>query len=90
MNTSRIDEISRRVADLIAATPIADVQKNLRALLLSWIEQMNLVTREEFDAQRDVLARTREKLQQLEARVRELEGKGKEEGKKRRMKDEGG
>ena len=83
MNSNPIDEISRRIADLIATTPIADVQKNLRALLLSWIEQMNLVTRDEFDAQQDVLARTREKLQQLEARVRELEGK------RRRTKDEG-
>lgn len=73
MNTDSIDEISRRIADLIASTPIADVQKNLRALLLAWIEQMNLVTREEFDAQRVVLARTREKLQQMEARVAELE-----------------
>lgn len=89
METNPIDEISRRIAELTANTPIADVQKNLRALLLGWIEQMNLVTREEFDAQRDVLARTREKLQELEARVKELEGKDKDEGKKRRMKDEG-
>jgi hypothetical protein len=89
METNPIDEISRRIAELTANTPIADVQKNLRALLLGWIEQMNLVTREEFDAQRDVLARTREKLQQLEARVKELEEKGKDEGKGRRKKDEG-
>jgi len=73
VNTSPIDEITRRIADLIATSPIGDVQKNLRALLLSWIEQMNLVTRDEFDAQRDVLARTREKLEKMEARVAELE-----------------
>jgi hypothetical protein len=75
VETNPIDDISRRVADLIASTPIADVQKNMRALLFGWIEQMNLVTREEFDAQRDVLARTREKLQQMETRVKELEAK---------------
>jgi BMFP domain-containing protein YqiC len=78
MDTKPIDDISRRIADLIASTPIIDVQKNLRALLLGWMERMDLVTREEFDAQREVLARTREKLQRMEARVKELEEKGRE------------
>ena len=75
MDTKPIDEISRRIADLIASTPLGDVQKNLRALLVGWMERMDLVTREEFDAQREVLARTREKLQRMEARVQALEGK---------------
>jgi ubiquinone biosynthesis accessory factor UbiK len=68
-----IDEISRRAAELIAKTPIQDVQKNLRALFSSWLERLDLVTREEFDAQREVLRRTREKLERMEARVAELE-----------------
>ena len=76
MDTKPIDDISRRIADLIASAPVIDVQKNLRALLLGWMERMDLVTREEFDVQREVLARTREKLQRMEARVKELEEKG--------------
>lgn len=68
-----IDEISRRVDELIANTPVEDVQKNLRALLSGWFARLDLVTREEFDVQQAVLQRTREKLVQMEARVAELE-----------------
>lgn len=73
MDTKGIDEISRRVQELIANTPIEDVQKNLRALMSSWFTRLDLVTREEFDAQHAVLQRTREKLSSMEARVAELE-----------------
>jgi len=68
-----LDEISRRVDDLIANTPVEDVQKNLRALMSGWFSRLDLVTREEFDVQQSVLQRTREKLSQMEARVAELE-----------------
>ncbi len=73
MNSKTIDDISRRVDELIASTPIEDVQKNLRALLSAWFARLDLVTREEFDVQQAVLRRTREKLSQMEARVAELE-----------------
>ncbi len=73
MNSKTIDDISRRVDELIASTPIEDVQKNLRALLSAWFARIDLVTREEFDVQQAVLRRTREKLSQMEARVAELE-----------------
>lgn len=73
MDTKGIDEISRRVQELIANTPIEDVQKNLRALMSSWFTRLDLVTREEFEAQHAVLQRTREKLSSMEARVAELE-----------------
>ena len=49
------------------------MEKNLRAVLQSAFSRMNLVTREEFDVQRAVLARSREKLTVLEKRVQELE-----------------
>jgi BMFP domain-containing protein YqiC len=68
-----LDKIGRRVDDLIANTPVEDVQKNLRALMSGWFARLDLVTREEFDAQQSVLQRTREKLAQMEARVAELE-----------------
>jgi len=73
VDTKVLDEIGRRVDDLIANTPVEDVQKNLRALMSGWFARLDLVTREEFDAQQSVLQRTREKLAQMEARVAELE-----------------
>jgi hypothetical protein len=52
-----------------------DAQKNIRAILESTLSNMHLVSREEFDVQVALLARTREKLQQLEAQLAQLENK---------------
>jgi hypothetical protein len=71
-----LDEMSARFNSLLAATPAGDVEKNLRAALAGLFAKLDLVTREEFDVQREVLARTREKLTVLEARVGELEARG--------------
>ena len=68
-----LDELQSRIDALIAATPAADIQKNLKALLTQQFARLELVTREEFDTQRRVLARGREKLEALEKRVAELE-----------------
>jgi BMFP domain-containing protein YqiC len=68
-----MDELSKKVSDLLAASPAKDIEKNLRALLSSAFSRLDLVTREEFDVQQEVLGRTREKLQQMEARVAEME-----------------
>ena len=67
------DEMSARLSQLAANGPLADIDKNLRALATSAFARLDLVTREEFEVQREVLARTREKLAALEARVAELE-----------------
>src|SRR4026209_18561 len=82
VDTKLLDELNRRVKELIAASPAKDIEKNLRALLSSAFSRLDLVTREEFDVQQDVLRNTREKLQQMEVRVAELEAKA-------RMKDDG-
>ena len=63
--------------DVLARSPAADLEKNLRALLASAFARLDLVTREEFDAQREVLARTRAKLTELEAKLLELEKRDK-------------
>ncbi len=68
-----LDELQRRLASLVEGTPAAEVQRNLKALLSQQFAQLELVTREEFDAQARVLARTREKLQELERRLAELQ-----------------
>jgi BMFP domain-containing protein YqiC len=68
-----LDELNKKISELLAASPAKDMEKNLRALLSSAFSKLDLVTREEFDVQKEVLSRTREKLQQLEARVASLE-----------------
>jgi BMFP domain-containing protein YqiC len=71
--TSFLDDLQQRISQLLAGTPAADVQKNLKALLQQQFARLDLVTREEFDAQAQVLMRTREKLAALEQRVAALE-----------------
>ncbi len=66
-----IEDLQQRVAALLAASPAADVQRNLKALLSQQFARLDLVTREEFDLQREVLARAREKIEALEARLAE-------------------
>ncbi len=73
MDNRVLDEISKKINELLSNTPAADVQKNLRALLQAQFAKLDLVTREEFDVQRAVLLRAREKIAQLEARLAELE-----------------
>lgn len=68
-----LDDLQQRLASLIEGTPAADLQRNLKALLSQQFARLELVTRDEFDAQVRVLARTREKLQELERRLGELE-----------------
>jgi hypothetical protein len=65
---------------VLANSPVGDVRNNLSALLAGWLERLDLVTRGELDAQQEVLRRTREKLEQMEKRVAELEAKMKDEG----------
>lgn len=69
------DDISARVSEVLAKSPAKDIEKNLRAMLSSAFSRLDLVTREEFDVQVKVLARTREKLVAFETRVAELEKK---------------
>ncbi len=67
------DDIASKISDAIAASPAKDVEKNIRAMMGSAFNKMDLVTREEFEIQQEVLARTRETLTQMEARVADLE-----------------
>ena len=78
LNTKIIDDLARQISESIPAGVKGmqeDVQKNIHSLLQGALAKLDLVTREEFDAQSQVLARTREKLEQLEQLVTELEAK---------------
>jgi BMFP domain-containing protein YqiC len=74
-NERFIDDVSARIRELLANSPARDLEKNMRAMLGATFERLDLVTRHEFDVQTEILARTREKLAQLEAKLTELENK---------------
>lgn len=73
MNTSFFDDLSLRIKALLEQSPAKDLDKNLRAMMTSAFAKMDLVTRDELDTQKALLARTREKLTALEARLAKLE-----------------
>lgn len=75
MNERFMSELSARLAAFAAANPAKDLEKNFRGLLASAFTRMELVSREEYDIQVQVLARAREKVAALEARVAELEAR---------------
>jgi BMFP domain-containing protein YqiC len=75
MKDTPFHDLDRRLRQAFAQSPAADLEKNVRALLTSFFARLDLVTREEFDIQRQVLLRTREKLARLEAQIAEIERK---------------
>lgn len=68
-----LDDISGKISQLIAETPAADFEKNLKSLLQSTFAKLDLVTREEFDVQTQVLQNARAQLTALEQKITELE-----------------
>ena len=81
MNTARmidlaqLDELARRLSSLVPPglrEGREELQQNFKSVLQAGLGKLDLVTREEFDVQRAVLLRTREKLDALEQRLAEL------------------
>lgn len=68
-----LEDFGNKMSALLANSPAKDIEKNAKALLGGLFGKLDLVTREEFDIQAQLLARTRERLQVLEARVEALE-----------------
>lgn len=75
MNEKLLGELSARLAALAADNPAKDLEKNIRGMLAGAFTRLELVGREEYDIQAQVLARAREKLTALERRVAELEAR---------------
>ena len=67
------EEVTSKLGEPIANSPAKDVEKNVKAMLSSAFNRMDLVTREEFDIQQQVLIKTRTKLVELEERLVKLE-----------------
>lgn len=70
-----LEEMSARISAALAATPAADIEKNLRAMLMAGFAKLDLVTRDDFEVQKALLARAQERLAALENRLAEIEGK---------------
>lgn len=75
LNAKIIEDLSSKLNAAINSSPAKDIEKNIRAMLSQGFAKLDLVTREEFDVQSQVLARAREQLTALEARVAELEAR---------------
>ncbi|MDX1507071.1 MAG: accessory factor UbiK family protein [Woeseiaceae bacterium] len=76
MNNESIESLARKLADSVPQglrSMRDDLEANFRSVLRSGLGKLDLVTHEEFEVQQAVLARTREKLEALEAKVKDLE-----------------
>ncbi len=69
------NDMQTKVGDAIRQSPAKDLEKNVRGLMTQGFQKLDLVTREGFDLQTQVLAKTRAKLEELEAKVSALEKK---------------
>ena len=72
-DSEKIKEISIKINEMIKSSPLADVEKNMHALIQGAFTKMELISREEFDVQAEVLRNAREKLAALEKKLAELE-----------------
>jgi hypothetical protein len=70
---SFINDVVNKLGEVLKQSPAKDIEQNLKAGVTSMLGKLDMVSREEFDVQTEVLARTRDKLAQLEARLAELE-----------------
>ncbi len=75
---SPIEQLTDNINRLLPETVAADVRRNVDAMVRAALDKMNLVTREELEIQEQVLQRTREKLERLQAQVADLENRFKD------------
>ena len=73
INSEKVNDLSNNIKEMVKESPLGDLEHNLNALLKGVFTKMELVSREEFDVQTEVLRLTRQKLQVLEARLVVLE-----------------
>jgi len=73
LNAQILNDLSSKIRDIVASSPVGDAEKNIHALIQGAFTKMELVSREEFDVQTEVLKNTREQLTLCEERLAELE-----------------
>lgn len=69
------EDLGTRIDEAVRNSPAQDIGRNLRALVASWLDRMDLVLREDFEVQKQLLERAQARLAELEARVAELESR---------------
>jgi ubiquinone biosynthesis accessory factor UbiK len=74
MNTF-FNDLQNKINQAIENSPAKDIEKNVKSMMTQGFSRLDLVTREEFEIQAQVLAKTRSKLEALEARLAELEAR---------------
>lgn len=72
-NSAFFENLQERISRMLDETPVADLRKNLRAVLQQGFEHFDLATREQLDLQTELLARAQDKIAELEARISALE-----------------
>ncbi len=73
INSDKISDLSNKIKEMVRESPLGDIEHNINALLKGAFTKMELVTREEFDVQSEVLRLTRQKLEALEAKLTSME-----------------
>ena len=68
-----LNDLTDKLGEILKQSPAKDIESNLKAGVTAMLGKLDMVSREEFDVQSEVLARTRAKLETLEARLAELE-----------------
>jgi BMFP domain-containing protein YqiC len=68
-NQAFLQDVQQRIAELFRSSPAADLERNVKAMLAQTFQRMDLVTREEFEIQLETVARLRQRVEALEARV---------------------
>ena len=74
-DSKTLDDLAARIGKAVEASPVKDVEKTVKAMLMNGLSRLDVGPRADFDTQAAVLAKTREKLEQLEARVAALEAR---------------
>ena len=72
-NLAFIEDLSLKIKEAVKNSPAGDLEKNIHALLQGMFTKLELVSREEFDVQSEVLRQTKEKLATLEKQIEALE-----------------
>ena len=73
LNSQILNDLSNKIKEIMNSSPLADMDKNINALIQGVFTKMELVSREEFDVQAEVLRKAREQLIKLEVKLAELE-----------------
>ena len=73
--TDWIEDFQKNMSDLIAKSPAADIERNVKAMMAQTFARLDLVTREEFDIQVDLLERSMARITALESKIQALEGR---------------